>query len=321
MSLNHKYELLFGEPLNFYSGGNPSPVAPVPESEIVDALDAVNPNDPRGLKLTEHRITFRISKSKDKTNDGNLVIYNISDNVREYLSQRQGREVAVVLNLGYEDEPLITCLTGSIVSFNEEFEGVNRVTKIKYKDGYTNIKEAYTVRSFRGGQKVSDIAKEVLKDLKLPEGTIIIPNDLDVIIEKPKSYSGYTKDIIDNLLEGSGLKFYVNNSTANITPEIPTRGAKSIIKVSANNGNLIGSPTVMDNTAGVPQKAQGTRSSLKIKTLLNGAFDIDEDVLLESRFHNGIYKIQSVDFVGDSEGTDWYAEMEIKPIDDWEVLR
>lgn len=321
MSLNHKYELLFGEPLNFYVGGSPSPVAPATESEIVDVFDAVNPNDPRGLKLTQHRISFRITKSKEKLNDAVITVYNVSDSVREYLSQRQGREVAVILNLGYEDEPLVTAMTGSVVSFSETLEGVNRVTKIKFKDGYTNIKEAYTVRSFRGGQKLSSVVKEVLKDLKLPEGTFIIPNDLDVIIQKPKTYSGFTQGILDGLLEGTGLKFYINNSLANISPLIPTRGSKSAVKVSAANGNLIGSPTVVDNTAGVPQNAQGTRSSLKLKTLMNAAFDIDEDIVLESRFHSGVYKIQAITFVGDSEGADWYTEMEVKPVDDWEVQR
>jgi hypothetical protein len=329
--LNHKYELLFGQPYSFYGRTTEQPrfINNTPllsnfavTSEVTENVgQLVETKDAKGLRLDSHHITFKISKSKESGQQNTITIYNISDNVRQYLEAKAGEGVAIVLYAGYESEEQLNLIfQGQVVTVKDTFTGHTRVTEIVCRSGYKNMQEAYTVRSFRSGTRLRDIVTKTLDDLKLPIGTVYIPREADIIIDKPVVLNGKTKEVLDSIAAIRGMKVFVEDDTVNVIP-LDSRGMEGTIgfRLSTKLGNIIGSPALLDDSAGTQEKEPSVRGSIKVVTTLNGAYQTGNLVEVDSRYFQGVYEIESIDHRGSYEGSEWVSELKLKPRDDWQV--
>lgn len=329
--LNHKYELLFGQPVSFYSRTTEQPnfssQTPLTSNGLLQTLDPqvvpiiTDTKDAKGLRLTEHQITFQVVKSKESGKQTTITVYNISDRVRQYLEMKAGTAPAIVLYGGYEtDNDLPLLFQGEVHKVKDSFNGHTRITEILCKTGYRNLAEAYTVKSFRGGVKLSTVITGVLQDLRMPVGTMYIPKELDIIIDKPTAISSVTRDWLDKTTKGLGLKMFVEDGTVNILPDnFVERDGKFVFEISSENSNLIGSPSLVDDNSGTPEKASTTKESIKVTTPLNGSYQIGNMVSLKSRYYTGIYEIEAITHNGDYEGGNWMSELQLKPTNQWEI--
>lgn len=331
--LQHKYELLFGQPLSFYGRTdefpnltNPTPLLSTITAQTINPEDIdffVNTKDAKALKLTNHQITFDVSKTKESGKETRIVVYNISDNVRKYLEAKAGDNPAIILYAGYEtDEELKLIFQGEVIKVKDTFMGNTRVTEILCTSGFRNLKEAYSVRSFRAGTSFKEIITTTIKDLKLPQGTLYIPKDLDIIIDKPVIINGKTKDFLDDLAKQAGFKLFIEDGTVNLIPDnFVLRDGRFVFEISAALGNMIGSPVLLDDEQVKQEKQATNKSSLMVNTTLNGGYQIGNFVSIVSKFYTGVYEITAITHKGNFEGSDWMSTLEVKPIEDWEVRR
>lgn len=364
---NHKYELEFGQPISFYGANSTNPstsrntFVPISTTTSPDVVAKRLTPESSAVKLTQHNMSFRVTKGKDATTDNEIVIYNISDNVRKFLEANNGNKPIILLKAGYEtDQNLPLIFSGEVIHCIDTFNGTTRTTTLTVTSGTTAIQEAYSVKSYRKGTTGDQIIRDVIKDLKLPEGTIYIPESMYVAIQKPVSYTGPSMEFLRKLGKDNNFKVYVEDGTINVVANDTTdvefvpnstdlaqlnqtkdpklaekarqriqeqltefrkkvpRKPVSVFKISSDN-NMIGSPSVKTADASQTEKLAGNRQNVTVTSTLNGAYSIGARVVLESKYHNGIYEIESITHSGTFEGTDWQSTLELKPVSDYEV--
>ena len=246
--LHHAYELLFGQPLSFTEGNLAfTDVPPTPTSEeerkkglITGSLlakdgkpETFRQNEAllaqyfdedkfKGARLNEHQITFRIPKGTNSDN-AEIVLYNITENIRQTLVQYGSTLPTIQLKAGYVTQQELPLLfQGEVTKIVETFEGATRVTRLTVKSGSTNIKEAYSVRTFKAGTSLDTIIRTLIKDMKLAYGTIFIPRTErgEVVIDKNFLINGNVYNALKRLEKDYGLQIFVEDGTINVTPDV-----------------------------------------------------------------------------------------------------
>lgn len=323
---NHKYELEFGQPISFYGADRDTNFKSIPypvnyttsQSKAASYFD--NANGDKGVRLTSHNMSFSIRKGKDASKDTKITIYNISDNVRSFLEANNGKKPVILLKAGYmTDQELPILFNGEVIMVDDQFNGTTRITELTCATGTTSIQEAYSVKTFKKGTPVSTIVREVLKDLKLPEGTFYLPDTASLGIEKPVVYSGPTIEFLRKYGKDNGFKVWVEDGTVSVFSDDPTSRIQraTAFKISSSL-NMIGSPAAQTADASQTQNTAGVRQNVKVSTTLNGAYSIGAKVELESKYLSGVYEIESIEHTGTYEGSDWKSDLELKPLDGWE---
>jgi hypothetical protein len=322
----HKYVLEFGQPVSFYSAESPTGVGLLSATTSqTNAIQYANVKADGAIRLTQHNLTFSIVKGKDSTKETTFSIYNISDNVRKFLEQNNGKKPMLVFRAGYETEldvianpELPILFAGEVIQVTDTFNGTTRKTDITCASGTTAIQEAYSIKSYRAGTKPSDIVRQVMKDLKLPEGTVYFPANMEVAIQKPVVYTGPSIEFLRKFGKEQGIKVWIEDGAVNAVPTDIIAG--SYTKAFKINSvlNMIGSPSVKTADVSQTENSSGNRQNITVKTTLNGAYSIGAKVVLESKYHNGSYEIESVQHDGTYEGDEWSSTLELKPIDGWE---
>lgn len=321
---NHKYELIFGQPVSFYQGtattAPPYLYGSSGTEVATDLTEFVGERYSSALKLEQHHIEFDIDKSKESGKESTITIYNCSDLVRYYLEAKKSEAPLVTLRAGYEDTEMNLLFQGEVYKVEEVFNGTTRQTKLLLRTAYRSMNEAFTVRSYKKGTPVSDIVRDVVSDLKLPEGTIYYKELGKIYIDKPVALSGKSYPTLKKLMEGLQHQLYFEDGTVNVVPKnYVERDGKFVFDINVNN--MIGSPTVKSDTQGVQENQAANRDALTVTTVLNGAYQIGNLVNLTSKFHNGVYEIEAIKHNGSYEGSQWQSRLDIKPVDGWEVRR
>lgn len=327
---NHKYSLEFGQPISFYGADTNSNFAAIPfsvdytkdQSKVSTYFEKRQGDN--GVRLTSHNMSFSIKKGKDASTENNITIYNISDDVRKFLEQNNGKKPLIVLRAGYESDiygfttelPII--FNGEVIQAVDNFDGVTRKTDLTCATGTTAIQEAYSVRSYRTGTKPSKIVEDVLKDMKLPVGTFYLPEEMSVGIEKPVAFSNPSIEFLRRYGKDNGFKVWFEDGAVNILSTSPRPPLTSIaFKISSDN-NMIGSPSVKTADVTQTELKAGSRQNITVTTTLNGAYSIGAKVEIVSKYQNGLYEIESITHNGTFEGSDWNSQLELKPVDGWE---
>ena len=323
----HKYELRFGQPISFYTesreGLFPNEIQVSEQNPLFDINYYLKSLEGKAVLLTEHNISFRIRKSKDVGEESTVTIYNMSDKTRAFLDKWLGStaEPPLLLKAGYEtDSSLPLLFQGNVVSVKEEYNGHTRATTVSLRSGTQAIKEAFTTRSYRAGVRASDVIRDLVTDLRLPRGTLKFA-DNEKSSDKPIVAQGNTVDFLRRFSKANGYNVWIEDGTINVIPQnyaIANTSDKAL-NVSSAIGNLLGSPAITNTGTEKTENQNGIRQALTIKLTLHGNVKIADKINLTSKYHNGVYGVEGITHNGDYEGNNWTTELEIVPIDGWEV--
>lgn len=322
----HKYKAQFGQPESYQKRANPQRTLPI-SSELAgdtryedDQYHNVVSQDV--IEVSDHNMTFTIRKTKDVGEGDNITFYNLSENARKRLEATEAGNPLFTLYAGYESDaevPLI--FEGEVIAVTQEWNGNTLITKCTLKTAATNIKEAYTSRSYRAGEKLSTIIKDCFKDVGLAQGVLSLGNAAnavaDLTIPKPLVINGTTVDWLRRFGKQNGFKFTIADGVANFfKADEEITGMPAHLISSATN--MIGSPNPTSSDTSPQEKQPANKQTLSVMTTLNGAYKIGDLVALESRFYNGSYAIESIEHSGTYEGSDWCSKLELKPAEGWE---
>lgn len=312
----HKYRVQMGLPMNFYSGS-----IQLPTAKSDDKVSAYLDKPKEGVELTEHNMSFQIVKTKEAS-DSSITFYNLSDTTRLFIEQYQNKNPVLMLEAGYISDLQIPLLfQGEVIDVKDSFSGHTRTTQLTLKSGATNMKESYSVRSYRAGTSASAIVKDVIRDMRLPEGTMFFGDKNNVVIEKPVVVNGASIDWLRKFSKNNSLKFWIEDGVANILPDNYVELPSEFVHGISSSTNMIGSPTVANGDTATQERQPANKQTLSVTTTLNGAYKIGDKVALTSKYYNGVYVIETITHSGTFEGSDWQSTLQIKPLDGWEIPR
>lgn len=237
------------------------------------------------------RIQFDAVKSVDSgLNSCRVRIYNLSKDKRKKLVKDDtdtNTKLEFLLKAGYNK--IETLFKGFILESFSEKSGADIVTTIVSMDGLVDAQGSYTSTTVKKG----DAINVILKDM---------PNTTRArISERPVVNRA-------KVLVGNSLKLVENNLKDDETYYID-EGKLYIIKQNEVVSNII--PLVNAST-GLLNTPIKKKYEVTFNTLLNPTIRIGCQVKLESIYAenlNGTYKVLTITYRGDSNGTDWSQEV------------
>jgi len=259
--------------------------------------------------IRDLRINFEITKSVlSFPNVARVTLYNPNENT---LSALQEKYTRIVLNAGYEGD-LRLLFKGEVRNAFQTKKGRDRVTTVYSGDGEQSWQNASFNKTFSEKLSVSSAIQEVLKTFSnVNIGTLEgLPEVKDKM--RGQTLSGSSKDIMDNFADEYGFTWSIQDGEIIVTPdEEPLQGDEAIL-VNAATG-MIGSPTITEIGVDVV-------TLLNPRMIPNRAFKVESvnaEVAIGNLFFRnlkrtngeGIYKIQEVNFKGDSREGDWLSSV------------
>lgn len=278
-------------------------------------------------EIKDLHIDFNIKKDNSKEpNKGYVTVFNLSDEVVNYLSVNQRESLAVMLHAGYNgDEKLI--FSGTVEYVEDDFPQETRETKFILGDGTLNLTTATTARSYRKGTSLNSVLNDLIADLKLPKGRVI--DFGNQTLQTSMAFTGTASQNLANLAKNTGSTFSVQDGAVYWTRE-GSRFNNVMFEIS-EEGGMVGTPTPKQPSsskklikakakekAGEKPKAPSKKQKehdikedvgMTVSTLLNGAILPESTVYLNTRYHKGFYKVAELTHRGGYETGEWVTEL------------
>lgn len=313
-AMERTYTLVIGRPVSI--GDKP-----------INIEKYTNTNKGNAYEIKELHMEFSVKKDNSKEpNKGYVTVYNLSDEVVNYLSVNQRESLAVMLHAGYNgDEKLI--FSGTVEYVEDNFEAETRETKFILGDGTLNLTTATTARSYRKGTPLNSVLNDLINDLKLPKGRVI--DFGSQTLQTSMAFTGNASQNLANLAKNTGSTFSVQDGAVYWTRE-GSRFNNVMFEIS-EEGGMVGTPTpkqpasskkllakkAKEKAGEKPKKPSKKAKEHDIKedvgmtvtTLLNGAILPESTVYLNSRYHKGFYKVAELTHRGGYETGDWVTEL------------
>ncbi|MFO0639666.1 MAG: hypothetical protein U0183_10685 [Polyangiaceae bacterium] len=197
---------------------------------------------------------------------------------------------------GYEVSGVHTLFVGGVGSAHTIVDGADAVTEIAAHDGA----EAKG-KNARAGVPKAASATSVLESLAKAMGLKVGPLPPRLSEQRfpvSTTFSGNAADLLTDICVSFNLEWSIQNETLLLLPRGKASEATAVV-LSPDTG-LIGSPSV--DGKGVVQA----------KALIMPGLEPGRLVRIASRYLKGDFRVEKVEFTGDTHGSDWYAEIEAK---------
>lgn len=314
-----QYELVIGEPYSITK----DEVANIPEipfkSKVKPLEDAVlkankEKEGVNGYLISDLHIEFNVTKTKSglSANTAFVTIYNMSDTMVNYLENKSGKKVVVLLKTGYQGSELKNVFIGNLERFEDVFDKQTRKTKLFITDGGANLQETTTSRYYPKGTSLDSIIGDLVSDTLLPKsgGNVYKTN---ITTAKPWYFSG---NVVRELLKVGNYyqySFSVQDGACYWTPA--GKAADVMATVVSPDTGLIGQVTALDSTQGISQNSLSDNNpGVRFKVLMDGNLIPESVVVLDTSTKSGSYKITKVTHKGSYEGSIWYSEVEAEEV-------
>jgi len=249
------------------------------------------------------KVEFNIVRTiKGEPNKCDLSIYNLNKDNR---IKFQPRGQAVIIEAGHLDN-MSQLFSGQIEYASNMLDGRDWITTVQAGDGTKKIKSSRINTSLKGPVKVKDALSIAADALGVNPGNlataiqkgalrgnltefsngIVLSGKADKVLASVASSMGYFASVQDGQLILLGKEDFLGNTAAVISP---SRG-------------MVGSPE------------PGEDGFVSVRTMVQPNLLPGYRVKIESAQVNGFYRIDRVEFSGDTWGTDWYADLDCKPL-------
>lgn len=273
----------------------------------IDLESFYNKEDPNGYIFTRHQIQFTIKtgSSTTTTNTASITLFNLEDDVVEYLEANSNNNIVCVLEAGDNEQGLSDLFRGTVQAVQDDFTTVDRKTKLLLTDGGVNARNAYTVRSYPRNTPYDTILRDLTFDLKFPISTqTVVAGQL----KTPTSYNGNTFEILTKLLPNLGYNFSVQQGLAKVTPK-DSRVRREASFISKETGLLGKVNAEVNDTKSTSTTAGQNSKGINFVCLLDAAIQPEETVYVQDGKYDGAFKVLSVVFEGDYEGNSWFCQV------------
>lgn len=241
-------------------------------------------------------IDFDISfNDKEEPDVSEVTIYNLSeDSINEI--KKQGY---CIVNAGYREMGNKACVvSGDIEDVTTDWEGLDKVTKIKVSDGGKEWRQAKLNKTYAEGTKASLIMQDLCGVLGY-EVVEIRPKE-DITYKLGKTIKGYCSDSLKRLVKDTKSKMYINKKRITIRDE--KKGNDIGFLLNTETG-LVGNPTLnkddsedktdLRESEKEKKKNKEEKKTWKVTCLLNAKIETDSIIKIESKTCNGQFRVVS----------------------------
>lgn len=249
------------------------------------------PSVGENLKIDELRIKFSVERTTERNpNKAKIEVYNLSDRTRSVLEKKNTR---VALKIGYEDNAEIIFI-GNVDKVAHKREQVDIITEIEAKDGGNTYRNSRHTKGYPPGIKAKQIFEELGDSMGLPVSSMEgVPDDFKY--ENGVTFSGLTRDHLDNMTQKFDLEWSIQDETLQITKK--NEGTKESVVVLDADSGLVGFPAK-------------TKNGVEFSSLIQPSLKPGRRVQLESRIVKGTFKLRKVTHDGDSHAGDFLSKCE-----------
>lgn len=262
-----------------------------------------------GIRIADLRMSFTAERSTAKEpNTLQLGIYNLSP---EHRAAFQVKGTKVLLEAGYETQGGPAQLfSGEARQVYSVRQGPDWITRINCGDGETAFRGAHFSGAFKPGTKAKDVALQLARASGLGEGNLAeqLRAHGGALVEftQGTSVHGPALPELARVLRSLGFEWSIQDGELQVLrPGEPRRNEAVVL--SASTG-LVGSPE-----HGSPEK-DGKAPLLKVRCLLNPTIRPGTKVQVRSESINGNYRVEKLRHQGDTNGGDWYSDLEAAPL-------
>lgn len=265
----------------------------------------------KALDVSQLRCTFKIQKTiMQQPNFSEIVIYNLAPDTENAIIQEGNR---IVLEAGYEGEQYGLIFDGDIIQpIRDKEDGVNYRLSLFSLDGDRFLNTGMVGFSMVKGQSARSQIVNLASKAKIPSQLGSISAGLTKSeLSRGKVVFGLAKDYLRQIAQTQSATFYVEDGKINIVraDDLPEG---EIFDLSPESG-LIGVPA--QSEYGVSFKCY-----LNPRVKINSLIHIDNSLIRAQAFqqgqpiraldNDGVYRIVSVTYVGDTRGDEWECECE-----------
>lgn len=245
----------------------------------------------RKITSPEFQIHFQVNFSDDpEPNTGEILLFNLSDDTTNRIKKGEN----IILNAGYQGE-IGTILAGKIEEVKGYREGMDSVTKLAVGDATEEWYRSTVNRTYKAGTTSNQIIKDLVGMFGLEIGEVQPAHE--IIYTGGKSVSGMLQNVLRQIVNETGSKFYISNGAVFIRPY--SKGTKTGFLLNSDTG-LIESPQRVDGNDKV---------EYQVKCLLNHKIRTDSLIQVQSTTANGNYRVVSGKHI--CNDTDFITDMEV----------
>lgn len=235
-----------------------------------------------GRNWTDLRISGRVEKTPAKgPNTAVLEVYNPGP-VAVALAQARG--VVVRVFAGYDVPRLL--FVGSINRHGAQLsrQGPDRILTIEAQDGGRRFQEAHVNTSFAREMTSEQVFGVLAEHLGVPLGAVRVGDDRR--FPRGLVLTGPVRSVLDDVAASIGASWSIQDGLLQVLRDDEDTG-EPVVVVSANTGNLIGSP-------------KRTDLGVEVTALLDGRIRPGRRFVVESEQYNGVFRAREVTHIFDN---------------------
>lgn len=246
-----------------------------------------------GMVLPDLDIGFSVPfDDKAEPSFPDITIYNLSQETAAFI--KVGMEL--ILNAGYESN-VGNILVGTISErYGNIADGVNTVFKLKVTPDVEVLLRKTIEVAYAPGILASQVAADLLRRVDLEVGTIVLTND--ICYTDGKIISGTIQAALERIARETNSWYYTRSNIVFINTNVYELDTGFLLRPDTG---LIGSPEMIDIDG---------QTGYKITSLLNPMLTVGSVFRLESRYVNGLFRVQS-----GTHSSDFVTAMDCLPTD------
>lgn len=269
----------------------------------------------QGLDLSQHQVTFDISKTSDntnKTNSASIEVYNLSD---EHLKVVDIDYPAAVFECGYRDIGIKRLFAGKVVDITTRKSGTDRVTQFVLGSAYTEINHSLMSSLVAPGRTVQDVAEDIRKAIPGVNRGVYNGTNLSNPILYGYPLQGTPRHMLDELAKKYSLEWQIDDDVLYVhdNDRANTENFEQAYVVSKFTG-LIENAYRVSGDSRRSSRDRAKKPAVQWKMLLNPDIVCGSIVKLEDTLLSGWYKVTSLRHYGDFRGTNWYTDIRAEAI-------
>lgn len=246
------------------------------------------------------RVTFRVTRNlKSEPNEAEIKLYNLAPDSRAALEQP--KTVPVLLEVGYHAE-VHSIFNGKMRNAVTMRDGASIITTLTTGDGdqavgggraFVNVPAKVTpAQLLEFASKGIQAAGIGIGNLQAAQG------------QATATFGGPART-----LHGSAERVFTDVCTMNGMNWSIQDGNLQVLKIGANVKQEAGAVKLSSDTGLIGSPSVDTKGIMKCKALIQPGLLPGLPVIIDGEFVKGAYRIEEVEFTGDTWDTDWYVEV------------
>lgn len=245
------------------------------------------------------RATFRVVKNlKAEPNTAEIKVWNLSRDTRAALESK--KLIPILLEAGYTTTGLHAIYNGQMRNAQTVRDGAAVTTSMSTGDGEMAVSAGrafFQVPAKASPAQILGAVKQLWNAAGVGAGNIDQAGGSATFGGPARTLHGNLARVTTDVCTMQGLEWSIQDGALQFLPIGGlVKTVNAAVKLSAASG-LIGSPSV------------DTKGIMKCKSLIQPGLMPGLPVVLDAEFVKGAYRIEEVEFTGDTWDQDWYASI------------